>query len=141
MATTIGKVQTGNRVVVEFDDKQVGLVQSCRFSDNYGLEDASQIGDIHVQEHVPTRAVHTVAVSRMVLRQDLMKSSGLVPENGDAALKGLVFDIVVYSKDTGQAIRKAISCSYDSGDASVDANRIIVSNGTFKALDVAGTGL
>lgn len=141
MATTRGIVQSGNRIQVEFDGKQIGLVQSLRMSDNYGLEDASGIGDVHVVEHVPSKAVHTIAVSKMTLRTELMRKAGLTPENGDAVLQGLVFDIVSYSKDTGQVVRSYINCSYDSGDVDVSAHRIVMSNAQFKALDVRGTGV
>ena len=139
--TANGKTQSGNRVVPEFGGKAIGLIQSCRFSDSYALEDATQIGDIHVQEHVPSKANHTVSVSGMVLRVGSLRASGAIPENGDVALQGLVFDIVVYSRDTGLPLRKAIGCSFDSGDTDVSANRIIMNTGTFKALDTQGTGL
>jgi hypothetical protein len=139
--TVIGNVQSGNRIVAEFGGTVIGLIQSVRFSDNYGQEDASGVGDIHVIEHVPSKAVHTVSVSRMVLRIDRMRSAGLIPENGDAVLQGKVFDIVLYSRDTGLALRKAISCSYDSGDIDVSAHRIVMESAQFKALDASGTGV
>ena len=141
MAIANVQAATGNRVVIEFDGLQIGLVQSVRSSDSYALEDASGIGDIHVKEHVPTKATHSVAVSTMVLMKKSMRAAGIVPENGDAALKGLVFDIVEYSKDDGKMLRKYIGCSYDSGSISVEAHRIVMSDGQFKALDVSGTGL
>ena len=139
--TTIGNVQSANRVVAEFGGVTIALLQNVRFSDSYGLEDASGVGDIHVQEHVPTKAVHSVSFSRMVMRVDKMRSSGIIPENGDVVLQGAVFDVCVYSRDTGLLLRKALNCSYDSGDIDVSANRIIVSSGQLKPLDVAGTGM
>src|SRR5487761_2517411 len=141
MATTITQTQSGNRVVVEFDGKLVGLVQTVRMADSYSLEDASGIGDIHVKEHVPTKAVHSISVTNMVLYKKLLRAVGVAPENGDAVLQGTVFDIVTYSRDTGEVLRKYISCSYDSGTSSVDAHRIIMQDGQFKALDVSGLGL
>jgi hypothetical protein len=140
MATTRGIVQSGNRIQVEFDGKKIGFVQSLRMSDSYGLEAAGGIGDIHVIEHVPTTAMHSIAVSKMVLRTELMRSAGLAPENGDDALLGVVFDIVTYSKDTGQPLRIYEACSYDSGDVDVSAHRIVVSNAQYKALNVRDTG-
>ena len=130
------KVQSGNRIVVVFDGKQIGLVQSVNMNDSYGLEAASGIGDIHVQEHVPTMAVHSLSVSAMVLRKGSMMAAGIVPENGEASLQGLVFDFEVYSKDDGTLLRKYISCSYDSGGLDVTKHAIVVQNGQFKALDV-----
>lgn len=133
------KTHSGNRIAVEFDGKQVGLVQSVRGSDNYGLEDASGIGDIHVQEHVPSKAVHTVSVSSMVLFKKNLRDQGITPQNGDDVLQGLVFDLCIYSKDTGDLLKKYIGCSYDSGDIDVSAHRIVMASGQFKALDVVGT--
>ncbi len=141
MATKNVQVLSGNRIVVEFDGKPAGLVQSVRMSDNYGLEPASGIGDIHVKEHVPTKAVHSLSVSVMVLFQSNLRQLGIATENGDAALQGLVFDIVNYSKDTGAVLRKYMSCSWDSGDVSVDAHRIVMQQGQLRALDVSGLGL
>lgn len=155
------KTYSGNRITVEFDGAVIGLVQSLRLSDNYGLEDASGIGDIHVQEHVPSKAVHSVAVTNMTLFAGNMRDTGIAYENGDQALQGLVFDIVVYgdtapgSPDnvapgavgdplqgvTGAPLRTIIGCSFDSGDVDVTAHRIVVQTGQFKALDVIGTGI
>lgn len=54
------QTRTGNRIVVLFDGKQVGLVQSVGMSDDYAPEPASGIGDIHVAEYVPTMARHSL---------------------------------------------------------------------------------
>ncbi len=135
------KTHSGNRIVVEIDGKQVGLMQSCRMNDSYGLEDASGIGDIHVQEHVPSKAVHALSVSNMALFKNNLRDLGFAPQNGDDALAGLVFDVVIYSKDTGEALRTYVGCSYDSGDVDVSAHRIVMQSGQLKALDVRGTKL
>lgn len=155
------KTYSGNRITVEFDGQVIGLVQSVRLSDSYGLEDASGIGDIHVIEHVPSKAVHTVAVTNMTLFAGNMRDTGIAYENGDQALQGLIFDIVIYgdtapgSPDnvgaggtpdalqgtTGAAIRTIVGCSFDSGDVDITAHRIVVQSGQFKAIDVVGTGL
>jgi hypothetical protein len=141
MATTNVKVRTGNRVIATIDGKQVGLLQNIRLSDDYGLEPASGIGDIHAQEHVPTVARHTVSASALVLIKGAMRELGLAAINGDDALKGIVFDIVVQSKDDGAVLRKYVGCSYGSGDIDIQKHAILVSNATFLALDVVGTGL
>lgn len=133
---------SGNRITVTIDGLIVGLMQSVRVSDSYGLEDASGIGDIHVIEHVPSKAVHQVSVSNMALfTNNLRAVLGPLAENGDGAMLGLVFDINVMRKDTGQLLRQIIGCSYDSGDIDVTAHRIVVQSGQFKALDVRELGL
>lgn len=139
MAQTNLKTRSGNRMVVVFDGKQIGLVQSVRASDDYAPEPASGIGDIHVQEYVPTMARHSLSVSTMLLNQGSMMAAGIAMENGDAVLQGLVFDIEVYSKDDGTLLRKYVGCSYASGDIEVSKHAIVMSSGTFNALDVVGT--
>lgn len=141
MSRTNLKVRSGNRIAVTLDGKEVGLVQSVRMSDDYGPEPASGIGDIHVAEYVPTMARHSIAVSKMVLNADKMRSTGISALDGDDVLAGRVFDIVVYSKDDGSELRKYIGCTYASGDVEVNKHAIIVSNGQFMALDVKGDGI
>jgi hypothetical protein len=132
------KVRSGNRIVVVFDGKQIGMVRSVRASDDYSPEPASGIGDIHAQEYVPTMARHSLSISNLVLIRGALMSSGIVPENGDAALNGLVFDLEQYDKDSGVLIRKYVGVSYASGDIDVSAHQIVVQSGQFNALDVTG---
>ena len=138
------KVFTGNRVDVVLDNVIVGLCQSARLADNYALEDASGVGDVHVIEHTPTKATHTVAVTNMCLFAQSMRGLGGAgyTVDGDAALQGLIFDIMVSGKMAPAVgvLRAYIGCSYDSGDVDVTAHRIIMGSGQFKALNVMGTG-
>jgi hypothetical protein len=134
------KTRSGNRIVVVMDGKQYGLVQNVRTSDDYGPEPASGIGDIHAFEYVPTMARHVLSISKMVLNAEKMRTDGIFPENGDAVLKGLVFDIEHYDKDSGALLRKYVGCSYASGDLDVSKHSIVMMSGTFNALDVVGTG-
>ena len=80
------KARTGNRVIVKFDGMQIGLIQSVRQSDDYGLEPASGIGDIHVVEYVPSMARHSISVSSMVLFIGAMREAGITALNGDDVL-------------------------------------------------------
>lgn len=135
------KVRSGNRTVVSFDDKDIGLVQSLRSSDDYGHEAASGIGDAHVQEYVPGQARHSISVTKMTLLKDLVRSAGIYAENADDVLKGRVFDITQYGKDENEILRKYTGCTFVSGDTETVAHRITTSNAQFMALDVSGTGL
>lgn len=134
------KVRSGNRIVITYDGFQVGVIQSVRMNDDYSPEPASGIGDIHVQEWVPTMARHSLTVSRMILENDKMRERGIMSENGDAVLEGLVFDIETYSKDDGTLLRKYTGCSYASGDLEVSKHSILMGSGQFNALNVSGTG-
>lgn len=131
------KARSGNRIVVMFDGKQLGLIQSVRMNDDYSPEPASGIGDIHVQEYVPAMARHSLQVQSMVLNKGTLREAGITAENGDAVLLGLVFDIEVYSKDDGTLLRKYTGCSYASGDLEVTKHAIVVASGQFFALDVS----
>ncbi|HKT53703.1 MAG TPA: hypothetical protein VJP88_04585 [Caulobacteraceae bacterium] len=135
------KVRSGNRIVVQMDGNAVGLIQSMRASDDYGPEAASGVGDIHAVEYVPSMARHTLSVSTMVLYQSNLRALGYAIENGDAALQGLVFDIVIMDKDSGQSLRVYSGCSFASGDIDVTKHQIVASNAQFNALDVRGTGI
>lgn len=134
------KTRSGNRIIVTLDGIQVGLIQSVRLNDDYSPEPASGIGDIHVQEHVPTMARHNVQVTTMVLNSGSLRQAGVASVNGDDVLNGLVFDIVVQDKDTGEVLRKYVGCSYASGDMEVSKHAIVMANGQFLALDVVGQG-
>ena len=154
MPYTNQQTWSGNLITVEVDNQLIGLIQSCRLTDNYGLEDASGVGDVHVVEHVPSKAVHTVSLSNMVLFKGNMRTVlGVLNENGDSVMKGLVFDIGIYARGAygtggptttppaGAQLRAIIGCSYDSGDVDITAHRISMQSGQFKALDVRGLGI
>jgi hypothetical protein len=134
------KTRSGNRIVVFFDGKQVGLIQSISQNDDYSPEPASGVGDIHVQEYVPSMARHSLTVNAMVLKRGALLEAGIVPENGDAVLQGLVFDFEVYDKDNGALIRKYLGCSYASGSTDVSKHAIVTQSAQFLALDVVGIG-
>lgn len=130
-------VHHGNEVKVVMDGIELDLVQTVRGSDNYGHEPASGVGDIHIKEHVPSLARHTVTLSAFALRKDRAITLGIIQENGNAALRGKAFTIEVFDR-TGALIRKWTQCVNDSGDVTVTAHRIIVKDATFLATDAAG---
>lgn len=133
-------VRSGNQIAVLFDGKQIGLIQSISMNDDYAPDPASGIGDIHVQEYVPTMARHSLSVSAMLLNKSQLQAAGIVPENGDAVLQGLVFDIEQYDKLTGALLRKYTGVSYASGSIETTKHAIVTTNAQFNALDVSGGG-
>lgn len=133
-------VRSGNQIKVLFDGKQIGLIQSLSCNDDYAPEPASGIGDIHVQEYVPTMARHSLSVSAMLLNKSQLQAAGIVPENGDAVLQGLVFDIEQYDNLTGVLLRKYTGVSYASGSIETTKHAIVTSSAQFNALDVIGDG-
>lgn len=134
-------VHTANRFAIIFDGKVIGALQSVSAQDSYGLEGAYEIGSINPIEHVPTAATYSISVSKLLLIKGDMLSAGIAVENGEAALKGLVFDIEYYDKDGATLLRKWSGVSYDSGGIDVQKNAIVVQSGQFKALNVTGTGV
>ncbi len=135
------RTRSGNRIQVFLGGIQIGAMQSLRASDDYSPEPASGIGDIHVLEYVPTMARHSLSVSAMVLNIGSLRAAGVAAENGDGVLQGLVFDVVVVSKDDGSVLRKYVSCSYASGDIDVQKHQIVLNSGQLLALDAQGVGL
>ncbi len=131
-------VRTANFIKILLDGQSVGIVQNMRGSDDYGLEPVHGVGNINAFEHVPTVARHNVSVGLVVLRRDLLVQKGFIPKNGKDALRGLIFDMEAYDERDGQMIKGYIGCSYASGDVSIDANRVIMRNTTFMALDTIG---
>lgn len=133
-------VRSGNQIKVLLDGKQIGLIQSITCNDDYAPEPASGIGDIHVQEYVPTMARHTLSVSAMLLNKSQLQAAGVVPENGDAVLQGLVFDVEQYDNLTGVLLRKYSGVSYASGSIETTKHAIVTTSAQFNALDVSGDG-
>jgi len=133
------QVRSGNRIIITFGGVQVGMLQSVSANDDYAPEPASGIGDIHVQENVPTIARHSLSVSVMVMNKGAMVKAGIAPENGDAVLLGIVFNIEIYSKDDGSLLANYIGCSYASGSLEVTKHAIVMQHGQLLALDRTGT--
>lgn len=135
------KTRSGNRINVYFDGQKVGLIQNVRMSDDYAPDAASGIGDIHVQEWVPSMARHSLTVTAMVLNIGSLSQAGaVIPTNGDAVLLGLVFDVEAIDRVTNDLVRKYTGVSYASGDIEIVKHAIVVQSGTFNALNVSGTG-
>ncbi|MBT3196817.1 MAG: hypothetical protein HN842_05260 [Gammaproteobacteria bacterium] len=132
------QAMSGNSITVKLNDKTVGVVQSITGQDDYAHEPLSGIGDIHPEEHVPSMARHAINVEEMVLHSRSMLQSGVASENGDAALQGLTFDIVVSDKASGAELRRYKTCSYVSGSVNFRKHAIVVSNASFQAIDVIG---
>lgn len=140
MATQNRKVRSGNTIQVLLDGKKIGTMKSVRMNDDYSPEPVTGIGDIHVQEYVPTVARHNLSCQYVVLSRNSLREVGVAAINGDDVLQGLVFDIVSISKVDGSIIRKYSGCSYASGDVEITANAVVMASAAFNALDVNGIG-
>ncbi|MBI9086792.1 MAG: hypothetical protein JEZ11_24560 [Desulfobacterales bacterium] len=132
------QVRSANLARVVIDGQEVGLLQNISMNDDYGPEAASGIGDLLVQEHVPTLARHSLSVGKLALRKTSLIKMGIVPENGEAVLKGNIFDVEVFDKSSGDVIRKYLGCTYASGSVEINKHAIISYNCQLMAMDVAG---
>lgn len=140
MAATNLKAKSGNKFVIVFDGNPIGMCQSVEMRDEYSPEPLSGVGDIHVQEYVPTMAHHTLQVEEVMLNTNSMLKAGIAFENGEDALSGRVVDIINMDKETGEVVRKYMGCSYASGSIQVRKHAMIIANATFNALNVSGKG-
>lgn len=138
MAQINQQVRSGNRIVAMFDGKQIGLLQDIRFQEDYNPTEASGIGNILVQEWVPTLARFNVSTRFMVLNLQSMYSAGIVPIDGDGVLQGFVFDIQIQDSVSGLLLRKYVGCSYASGDIEVTKHAIVMTNANFNCLTATG---
>lgn len=140
MANFRTNAEHANRTLIKLDGVTVGMAQSCRASDDYGVEGQYGIGDIHAQEFTPSQARHSVNLTQLKFKNASLRGQGLVPENGDAALQGVEFDILMQDKDSGQVKRKYIGCVFASGDIDVQKNQVVSGSATFMCRDVSGSG-
>lgn len=159
--TDPGYVRSGNRIVVLFGGKLVGLVQSVQLADDYGIQAANRLGSIESAELIPLEATHTITVSLMMLSKDTLYNTGkgttqtsetvLIPHSGvdptnrtgnTSAINGKELDIVVHSiredGSLGDVLASYTRCVYASGTVDVSANRLTVSNATFRAVHRSG---
>lgn len=141
MPTVNRHAKSANRVLVYLDGQLVGAAQNARMNDDYGPDPLSGIGDIHVIEHVPTIARHSVSVQQIALDTGTLRQMGVATQNGDDALRGLVFDFLVLDKDTGATLKKYVGCTYASGSVEVTKHQMVSANAEFMAIDTTGTAL
>lgn len=151
-------VRSSNRFTIMIGGTAVGLLQDLRCQDDYSPEPASGIGDIHVKEYVPTMARHTISTSQACMFTASLRQLGISFENGDDALKGLVFDIEVHDRtaetsiqpgksgvgnaagltllsegSSGVVLRRYEKCSFASGDIEIRKHAMIVNSATINA--------
>ncbi len=127
-------IASANNVYIIFNGEKVGLAKDFRASDDFAPDPATVIGEIHVQEYVPTVARHNITMSELRISAKKLTSVGGIVGNGDTALEGLVFDVEIHQK-SGGLLKKYIDASLASGDISIQSNQIIVNSATFNALD------
>lgn len=113
------------------------LLQTIRGRDDYGPEPVSGIGDIHAREYPPTMARHIITMTGVALRKEKVFELGIVPENGDDALRGKTFSIEIFSKQ-GPLLRKWEQAVGADADLVVTAHRVLMKDATFFATDAGG---
>jgi hypothetical protein len=82
-------VRSGNKILVKFDNKTIGLVQDVRFTEDYNPTEASGIGNINVQEWVPTMARYQVSTRFMLLNKQSMYNAGIAPVSASDPATGV----------------------------------------------------
>lgn len=130
--------RSANSIKVTFDGRQIGAIKSINSHDDLSPEPVNVVGDVHTQEWVPTRANYSLSISEIVFNKNSLRQLGLIPETGADIMRGLVFDIEAFDKDTGALLYKYLKCSYASGDTDVRANAVVTRNARFNALSRVG---
>lgn len=140
MSTINRQVQSSNLLLIQFDGKQIGIVQTLRMSGDFGLTDESGIGDNLVIEYVPGIAHVNVSASGIVLLTNNLIAAGIAPSSSaKEVLSGKVFDIGLYSRASGAWLLTAVDCSLASIDIGVNTGRAVTYDASFRARDMKGT--
>ena|ERR1017187_7644215 len=130
---------TGNTIKVYINKIAIDVLTTLRMTSDYGLEPVTEIGSVNVVEYVPTVARHAVSISKFLMLAENAVQAGIITTNGTQAMLGNTFDIEIFSKATGNLMYKFINAAFTSGDVSIQANRLIVLDANFVALDASGT--
>jgi hypothetical protein len=126
---------SGNQIILKIHGVEVGRAQNVTADTDFGLEDVSGIGDILVQEHVPTKITHTLTVDKYIINTQSLMEIKDVPVSEDILTLGVI-DIEILTKD-GTLIKKYESCTTANYSLRVAAHAIVGENATWRALDVA----
>lgn len=154
-------VRSSNRFSILMGNVVVGLLQDLRCQDDYSPEPASGIGSINVYEYVPTVARYTISTSQACMFIASLRKIGVSFENGNDAMKGMVFDIQIYDRvqqdsvvapgttdrgkevtmfeegsAAGALLRVYKKCSFASGDIEIRKHAMIVNSATINACEV-----
>lgn len=153
-------VRASNRFTIVMGGKPVGMLQDLRCQDDYSPEPASGIGSIYVKEYVPTLARYTISTSQACMFKGALRQIGVSFQNGDDAMRGLVFDIEVHDRtieasvkdysstgtntpgleigaegEEGTLLRRYEKCSFASGDIEIRKHAIIITSATINACE------
>jgi hypothetical protein len=126
---------SGNRIILKINGTEIGRAQNVTADSDFGLEDVSGIGDVLVQEHVPTKVTHSITVDKFIINKKTLLELGNVPVSEDVLLIGVI-DIEILTKD-GTLIKKYESCTAANYSLRVAAHAIVGENATWRALDCA----
>jgi hypothetical protein len=136
----MGKIVSyeANTTRVVIDGIEVTLLADVRMEDDYAPEPVSGIGDIHMTEYYPTRAMHRATINGVIRRDEQRVADQIFLENGDAALERKTFEIELFDKRSGVMLRKLESAQHAGGNVSVTAHRIALMAANFVAIDATG---
>jgi hypothetical protein len=149
VSTLNRQAQSANLITIQFDGETMGIIQTVRFSGDFGLTDESGIGQNTVWEYVPGIAHINVSASGIVLFANNLLKAGIVPSTGvREVLQGKVIDITLFSKaipavgstaaKLPRILLKATYCSVASIDVGISTGKAISFDATFRAIDLIG---
>jgi hypothetical protein len=128
---------TGNQVSVYINGQLINVLATLRATQDFAYEPVPEVGNIDYREYVPTVARYAITISKALMTLENAINAGIWTSNGAAALQGLTFDIEIFSNQ-GPLLRKFTQCVNASADMSIQANRLIIVDMNFLAIDVTG---
>lgn len=105
-------------------------------------EAVSGFGDAHIISVVPTAVTFHITVSKFVMTLEQVAQATdntiIVPATVSDYLTQIPFDIEVFSKTTGNLVRKWTSCVTLRHTANFERHRVVILDATFQGLDAKG---
>ena len=135
-------VYTGNSVNLYLAGIKGQLFERLGADSDANDEAVSGFGDAHVISVVPTVVTFHITVSKFVMTlEQIAQASGntiIVPATVSDYITQAPFDIEVFSKTTGNLVRKWTNCVTLRHTANFERHRVVILDATFQGLDATG---
>ena len=136
-------VYTGNSVNLYLAGIKGQLFERLVGDSDANDEAVSGFGDAHVIGVVPTVVTYHLTISKFVMTlEQIAQAVGgtvVVPATVSDYLTQLPFDIEIFSKTTGNLVRKWTQAVTLRHTANFERHRVVILDATFQALDATGT--
>lgn len=104
---------TGNRGLIKFDGKTIGIIQNIRIADNYNQQSVDGVGDPETQEWVPGLLQYNITGDKYFGSGQHMALVGIVP-GSDNVLTAPEFEVEVQDNVTFVTLEHYTGCKFNT---------------------------